>query len=841
MKTNVNIFNALNESFNESMKSRKESALTEGIEEISKDLCANKDTFKYQMLSRLQNDCEYFLKAGNRNPDVLWAKNVDDHIKLMKDLYNSFGEYDKPEWITLDEIEEYEKEMKDELTENAVNKSEEFFGHSLEDDIDEYEGPVPFDRFLQRAIDFGVEDEVFEKYGSRSRTNVNKLVREYYKDYKAKMNQVMKDNNLTEDAKTVKEFRIMDGDKVLKVFSADQENEGYSEMRRMGKELKEKGLPDNLIYKEFRVKNKSKENDLAESSISDIKDKLDKYNQEEYDKYEIIADTEADKMIKEYFNGDFDLAELHSKLEEYFGSKEKAAKYLIAREKEIKKSLHEEEIVEVPAVDADPDYIIADVTVLDNSTDGDVQSPDIDAMLTLVNESLTEEYGKEWGHINILSTNKTNESSFALVDITTKEILKEFEDKGLQDIAIGKSLILENADRGMLKFKVNSLAGFTRYSKITEDAKATIKEWIESEFLQEAKKEKIEAETVAKAKEQKEVTEEYINNRPELKAEIENIKMFIELSKQVSASEEMKPSIQKRMYAFVAELPQSIEIDEKKGLSFSNRDQAVEQIFGKEWVEETEEIPEVKELKESYTQFNIGDIEVVFNPETYECLYSIPSAEVKDKKINLTKIPSVDTPYDTNTIIKQYIETKFGVIPTDTEEPAENTDLPAETTEPAVDDTTATEPAVNDTEVQEAELPQEPAEDATPADTEVDVDINDIEKDTQESQAETGKAVFVKIRPHQTANLYDIREKSLESDTPASEYIVVGHKDLTDEEWTQFTDHLNEPQEWLSGVQAIDRKNYSFNVLEVTSSAVDYSLLVDPLGYSYARYIGIKQ
>ena len=88
-----------------------EPALTEGIEEISKDLCANKDTFKYQMLSRLQSDCEYFLKAGNRDPHVLWAKNVNDHIKLMKDLYNSFGEYDKPEWLTMDDIENYAKEM----------------------------------------------------------------------------------------------------------------------------------------------------------------------------------------------------------------------------------------------------------------------------------------------------------------------------------------------------------------------------------------------------------------------------------------------------------------------------------------------------------------------------------------------------------------------------------------------------------------------------------------------------------------------------------------------------------------------------------------------------------
>lgn len=505
------------------------------------------------------------------------------------------------------------------------------------------------------------------------------------------------------------------------------------------------------------------------------------------------------------------------------------------------KNLTEEETIEIPATSIEPDYIITDVTVLDNTTDGDVQSPDIDSLLSLVNESLSESYGKDWGRINILSSNKTNESSFALVDISTKEILKEFEDKGLHDIAIGKSLILESADNGRYTFKVNSLAGNTKFSKVTTDALSTIREWVETEFLREAKAEKEQAEKLLKTKKQREVTEEYINNRPDLRMEIENIKMFIELSKQVKAQEEMKPAIQDRMYAFVSELPQSIEIDEKKGLSFTSRDEAVEQIFGKEWVKETDNIPEVVELKESYQQFNIGEIEVVFNPDTYECLYSIPSADVKDKKINLADIPSVDTPYDTNTIIKSYVETKFGSIPTSEKEiDKSQNNIPAENTS----DNIPTEdlPAENTEQLPEAELPEEPNEEANPTeDIETDVNIDDIDKDTEKAQAETGNAVFMKIRPHQKVTLEDLRSRQLDGDTPVSEYIVVGHKDLSEEEWNQFTENLNEPQSWLEGVKAIDRKNYSFNVLEVTTSSVDYSLLVDPLGYNYSRYIGIKQ
>ena len=71
--------------------------------------------------------------------------------------------------------------------------------------------------------------------------------------------------------------------------------------------------------------------------------------------------------------------------------------------------------------------------------------------------------------------------------------------------------------------------------------------------------------------------------------------MFIELGKQVKASEEMKPAIQKRMYAFAAEMPHNIEVtnkEDKYELSFGSLDKTVEIIFGKQWVKETEEIPE---------------------------------------------------------------------------------------------------------------------------------------------------------------------------------------------------------------------------------------------------------
>ena len=67
--------------------------------------------FNYMMLGRLQSDCEYFLENGQRSEKHLWAGNVADQIKEMKKIYNKFVESEKPEWLTLEQIEDYEKEM----------------------------------------------------------------------------------------------------------------------------------------------------------------------------------------------------------------------------------------------------------------------------------------------------------------------------------------------------------------------------------------------------------------------------------------------------------------------------------------------------------------------------------------------------------------------------------------------------------------------------------------------------------------------------------------------------------------------------------------------------------
>lgn len=68
-----------------------------------------REVFEYQLLSRLQQDCEYYLGFGARLKKHLWALDEAEQIQKMKSLYAALPE--KPEWITLADIEKYEVAM----------------------------------------------------------------------------------------------------------------------------------------------------------------------------------------------------------------------------------------------------------------------------------------------------------------------------------------------------------------------------------------------------------------------------------------------------------------------------------------------------------------------------------------------------------------------------------------------------------------------------------------------------------------------------------------------------------------------------------------------------------
>ena len=79
MKTNINILNSLNESFKEELSNKKK------LRESSiEDLLKEPKDFKYQLLDRLKQDCEYYLGNGNKNAKYLWSKNEKQQIEDMK-------------------------------------------------------------------------------------------------------------------------------------------------------------------------------------------------------------------------------------------------------------------------------------------------------------------------------------------------------------------------------------------------------------------------------------------------------------------------------------------------------------------------------------------------------------------------------------------------------------------------------------------------------------------------------------------------------------------------------------------------------------------------------------
>lgn len=84
-------------------------SLNNNIEYYYESLNEEDDKFNYMLLDRLRQDCEYFLGFGNRNEKRLWAGNVEDQIAEMRKIYDKLPE--KPEWISLKDIDNYERQM----------------------------------------------------------------------------------------------------------------------------------------------------------------------------------------------------------------------------------------------------------------------------------------------------------------------------------------------------------------------------------------------------------------------------------------------------------------------------------------------------------------------------------------------------------------------------------------------------------------------------------------------------------------------------------------------------------------------------------------------------------
>ena len=68
-------------------------------------------TYQYKMLSRLKSDCDYYLGNGQQQDKVLWAETPKEQIEEMWKLYAMLPKDKKPEWLTEEDMKQYEKRM----------------------------------------------------------------------------------------------------------------------------------------------------------------------------------------------------------------------------------------------------------------------------------------------------------------------------------------------------------------------------------------------------------------------------------------------------------------------------------------------------------------------------------------------------------------------------------------------------------------------------------------------------------------------------------------------------------------------------------------------------------
>ena len=117
------------------------------------DMLALSPESKYRLLDRMIQDCDYYLN-GNKHPKHLWSGSVEQHIKDMKTLYNSLEE--KPEWLSMEDIENYEKQMTECIKESLLK--EDFDEYELLSDVKELEDAIIAAQDIAYSLSTKVED-----------------------------------------------------------------------------------------------------------------------------------------------------------------------------------------------------------------------------------------------------------------------------------------------------------------------------------------------------------------------------------------------------------------------------------------------------------------------------------------------------------------------------------------------------------------------------------------------------------------------------------------------------------------------------------------------------------
>lgn len=90
------------------------------IKECISEQSGNQE-YNYMMMDRLKQDCEYYLGYGHKNKRHLYYKDEKKHIEEMKKLYKQLPK--KPQWLTYQQILDYEKLMCDKNNPSLTEQS----------------------------------------------------------------------------------------------------------------------------------------------------------------------------------------------------------------------------------------------------------------------------------------------------------------------------------------------------------------------------------------------------------------------------------------------------------------------------------------------------------------------------------------------------------------------------------------------------------------------------------------------------------------------------------------------------------------------------------------------
>ncbi|MBD8979421.1 MAG: helicase [Clostridiales bacterium] len=118
---------------------------------------------EYRLLSRLKSDCEYFLGEGARAEKHLWTGSVEKQIEKMRELYDQLPE--KPEWLSKQDIDNYERQMTEATPDQNKDRYEYHLGNTVYIGANEYE-ILSFDN--ERVMLYDTQFPLFNKEMSRA-------------------------------------------------------------------------------------------------------------------------------------------------------------------------------------------------------------------------------------------------------------------------------------------------------------------------------------------------------------------------------------------------------------------------------------------------------------------------------------------------------------------------------------------------------------------------------------------------------------------------------------------------------------------------------------------------